>query len=67
MSSLYKPVGKMRKQDKPVTIDVLREAGRILEGEWHRVNDTAVKHWVAEMPFWFVARFCQVSEVKRSC
>jgi hypothetical protein len=43
MSGLHKRVGEVRKQDEPVTIEVLREVGKILEGEWRQASDTAVK------------------------
>jgi hypothetical protein len=58
MSGLHNHVGEVRKQDEPVTIEVLREVGKILEGEWRQASDTAVKRRVAEMGVWFVAGFC---------
>jgi hypothetical protein len=58
MSGLHKRVGEVRQQDEPVTIEVLREVGKILEGEWRRASDTAEKRRVAEIGVWFVAGFC---------
>ncbi len=43
MSDLHKRVGEVRKQDKPVPIEVLREVGKILEGEWRQGSDAVVK------------------------
>jgi hypothetical protein len=38
MSGLHKRVGELKKQDEPLSIDVIRAAGDILELEWTKAN-----------------------------
>jgi hypothetical protein len=58
MSGLHKRVGELRKQDEPLSIDVVHAAARILEVEWARAKTKHQKKRIAEMGVWFVAGFC---------
>jgi hypothetical protein len=64
MSGLHKRVGEVRKQDEPVTIDVLLKVSKILEGKRQITWALRVKPWVAKMGVWFVAGFCTGLSVK---
>eukprot|EP00978_Attheya_sp_CCMP212_P011253 scaffold27642_cov30-Attheya_sp.AAC.1 len=58
MPGLHKRVGELRKQDEPLSIDVVHAAAHILEVEWARAKTKDQKKRIAEMGVWFVAGFC---------
>jgi hypothetical protein len=39
MTGIHKRVGDVRKQDKVLTVEVVKSIQRILEGEWTQVKD----------------------------
>jgi hypothetical protein len=63
MAGLHKHVGDIRKQDEPITIEILVEVDRVLDHEWKKLdgkreqNLDAVRK-VADMGAWFVVGFC---------
>jgi hypothetical protein len=58
MGGLHKRVGELKKQDEPISIDVLKTAEGILEMEWSRARTPAQKKRVAEMGVWYIVGFC---------
>ncbi len=58
MTGIHKRVGEIKRQDEPVTIDVLHEIDKILETEWRRTDDPNVKLKTAEMGAWIIGGFC---------
>jgi hypothetical protein len=58
MGGLHKRVGELKKQDEPLSIDVVKAASHILEREWARAVTPAQRKRVAEMGVWYVAGFC---------
>eukprot|EP00978_Attheya_sp_CCMP212_P029405 scaffold104358_cov48-Attheya_sp.AAC.1 len=49
MSGLHKRVGELRKQDEPLSIDVVHAAAHILEVEWTRAKTKDQKKRIEEM------------------
>lgn len=58
MEGLHKRVGESRRQDEPITIEVLKEIEYILEDEWEVATSYTDKLRVAEMGVWFIVGFC---------
>ena len=58
MAGIHKRVGEIKRQDEPVTIDVLHAVDALLEAEWRRTDDPTIRRKVAEMGSWFVGGFC---------
>jgi hypothetical protein len=58
MSGIHKRVGEVRKQDEPISIDVLHSVHRILDYEWKKANTPAQRKRAAEMGVWFICGFC---------
>ena len=48
----------MRKQDEPITIDVvLKAASNILDLEWNRATKLSQRKRIVEMGVWFICGF----------
>jgi hypothetical protein len=58
MSGIHKRVGEVKIQDKPITIDVIKQLEWVLTREWDRAERPENKRRVAEMGVWFIAGFC---------
>jgi hypothetical protein len=58
MGGLHKRVGELKKQDEPISIDMLKAAEKILELEWSRAKTPGQQKRVAEMGVWYIAGFC---------
>jgi hypothetical protein len=58
MEGLHKRVGEVKRQDEPITIDVLHALEAIMEGEWILATRPEAKRRVAEMGTWFISGFC---------
>ena len=58
MDGLHKRVGENRRQDEPITIDVLCALEKILEQEWRESDRPEARRQAAEMGAWFMAGFC---------
>jgi hypothetical protein len=58
MTGIHKRVGEIKRQDEPVTIDVLHKIDELLEMEWHRTEDPILRGKTAEMEAWIVGGFC---------
>jgi hypothetical protein len=63
MTGIHKRVGDVRKQDKALTIEVVKSIQRILEGEWNQVKEdlfafSARAKRTAEMGVWVISCFC---------
>ena len=58
MEGLHKRVGENRKQDEPITIDVLCALEKIIEREWSESDRPETRLRAAEMGVWFLVGFC---------
>ena len=58
MEGLHKRVGENRKQDEPITIDVLCALEEIIEREWSKSDRPETRLRAAEMGVWFLVGFC---------
>jgi hypothetical protein len=58
MGGLHKRVGELKKQDEPLSIDVVKAAEAILEIEWSKAVKPDQRKRVAEMGVWYIAGFC---------
>jgi hypothetical protein len=58
MTGIHKRVGEIKRQDEPVTIDVLHKIDELLEMEWNRTEDPILRGKTAEMGAWIVGGFC---------
>ncbi len=58
MTGIHKQVGEIKRQDKPVTINVLHELNKILEIEWRQTKDPLLRTMTAEMGTWNIGGFC---------
>jgi hypothetical protein len=58
MNGVHKRVGEIKRQDEPITIDVLHSIESILETEWRRTNDPISRKRTAEMGAWLIGGFC---------
>ena len=60
---IHRRVGDYRKQDEPITIDILHAVDTILEREWGHVKKSLAEHLerakrISEMGVWFNGGFC---------
>jgi hypothetical protein len=58
MTGVHKRVGERKRQDEPITIDVLHSIESMLETEWRRTNDPVLRKKTAEMGAWIIGGFC---------
>ena len=58
MGGLHRRVGEVKRQDEPISIDVLLTIESILEQEWSQSDRPAIRLQTAEMGVWFIAGFC---------
>jgi hypothetical protein len=58
MAGVHKRVGKIRKPDKEVTIDVIHVIDWVLEMEWQNARRTDKRKRIAKMGTWFIGGFC---------
>jgi hypothetical protein len=58
MDGLHKRVGEVRRQDEPISIEVLHALEGILDRQWHSAVRPDSKLRVAQMGAWFIAGFC---------
>jgi hypothetical protein len=58
MGGLHKRVGELKKQDEPISIDLIQAIERMLEVEWSKAIKPEQRKRVAEMGVWFIAGFC---------
>ena len=58
MEGLHNRAGENRRQDEPITIDVLCAIEKIVEHEWSESDRPDTRLRSAEMGVWFIAGFC---------
>jgi hypothetical protein len=58
MTGIHKRVGEIKRQDEPITIDVLHAIDALLEREWRRSEDPVSRKKTAEMGAWIIGGFC---------
>jgi hypothetical protein len=58
MGGLHKRVGELKKQDDPISIEVLKAIELMLELEWSQAIKPEQRKHVAEMGVWFIGGFC---------
>jgi hypothetical protein len=58
MGGLHKRVGELKKQDEPISIEVLKAIELMLELEWSQAIKPEQRKRVAEMGVWFIGGFC---------
>ena len=51
-------VGEIKRQDEPITIDVLHAIDALLEAEWQQTEEPISRKKTAEMGAWIVGGFC---------
>ena len=55
---MHKRVGETKKQDEPISIDVIHVIHQLLEAEWHKTEVPKVRRKIAEMGAWMIGGFC---------
>jgi hypothetical protein len=58
MGGLHKRVGELKKQDEPLSIDVVKAVEVILETEWSKATKPEQRKRIAEMGVWIIGGFC---------
>ena len=58
MTGLHRRVGEVKRQDEPLTIDVLHALEGLMEAEWQQPLPPETRRHLAEMGVWFIAGFC---------
>jgi hypothetical protein len=58
ITGIHKRVGEIRKQDEPMTIEVLHAIDKILESEWQRGPGKEEQRRIAEVGTWVIGGFC---------
>ena len=57
-AGIKKRTGKITKQDKSITIDVMHAAMNILETRWSRAETSDQKYRISRMGLWYSGGFC---------
>jgi hypothetical protein len=65
MTGIHPRVDEVRKQDEPITNDILKVMEDLLEGDWNRATNLRHKRRIAEMGARFVCGFCMGLRKKR--
>jgi hypothetical protein len=58
MTGIHKRVGKIKRQNEPITIDVLHAVDALLETEWRWTEELVSRLKTAEMGAWIIVFFC---------